>query len=121
VLEVQVVFGCEAYVTVPIPLELARRISGEPQVKLVPIAFSELMPHWLKMVGMLYAAGRTSERKASNIGSLFPDGRTPHHMRKAASSMAVRGYLGRVMVCGGTVSHYWLTEKGLALVETGQS
>ena len=119
-LDVQVAIGCDAYVTVPIPLELARRISGEPEVKLVPVAGSDLMPHWNRLIGMLHAAGRTSELKASDIASLFPNGRTPRSMQAAASALARRGILGRVLVCGGTASHYWLTPKGLDLLQRGE-
>jgi hypothetical protein len=119
-LAIQVALGCDAYVTVPIPLELARRITGEPEVKLVPVAGSDLMPHWLKLIEMMYAAERTSKRRASDIASLFPDGHTPKSMQGAASAMARRGILGRVLVCGGTASHYWLTEEGLALFERSE-
>jgi hypothetical protein len=104
-------------VALDIPLELARRISGEPEVKLVPVAGSDLMPHWIRLIGMLHAAGRTSEPKASDIASLFPNGRTPRSIQAAASALARRGILGRILVCGGTASHYWLTEEGLSLIE----
>ncbi len=125
-LDVQVALGCDAYltldlstpavVTVPIPLDLARRISGEPKIKLVSVdgAHHDLKPHWLRLIGMIQAAGMTSERKARDIASLFPDRRTPKTMQGAAAALARRGILGRVPV--HPASHYWLTEKGLALV-----
>ena len=115
-LDVQVALGCDAYVTVPIPLELARRIAQVPEVKLVAVegAHHDLKPHWLRLIGLIQAAGMTSERKASDIASLFPDRRTPKTMQGAAAALARRGILGRVPV--HPASHYWLTEKGLALV-----
>jgi hypothetical protein len=57
----------------------------------------------------------TSERKASDIASLFPDRRTPKTMIGAAAALARRGILGRVPV--HPASHYWLTEEGLSLIE----
>ena len=103
-------------VALDIPRELARRISGEPEVKLVSVegANHDLKPHWLRLIGLMQAAGMTSERKASDIASLFPDRRTPKTMIGAAAALARRGILGRVPV--HPASHYWLTEKGLALV-----
>ena len=99
-----------------IPLDLARRISGEPEIKLVSVegAHHDLKPHWLRLIGLIQAAGMTSKRKARDIASLFPDHRTPKTMQGAAAALARRGILGRVPV--HPASHYWLTEKGLALV-----
>jgi hypothetical protein len=115
-LAIQVAFGCDAHVTVPIPLDLARRISGEPEVKLVSVegANHDLKPHWVTLMELMLAAGMTSERKASDIASLYADQRTPMPLRGASVALWRRGLLGRVPVKFG--SHYWLTEKGLALV-----
>lgn len=113
-LNIQVSTGC---VTVPIPLELARRISGEPEIKLVtaPRLPSPLLPHWLRLLELMLAAGMTSERKASGIASLYADQRTPKPMRGAAVALWRRGLLGRVPVQSS--SHYWVTEQGLALLD----
>jgi hypothetical protein len=115
-LAIQVALGCDAYVTVPIPLELARRITGEPEVKLVPVegTHHNLKPHWVTLMELMLAAGMTSERKASDIASLYADQRTPMPLRGASVALWRRGILGRVPV--HPASHYWLTEKGLALV-----
>ena len=112
-LDIQVALG-GAVVTVPIPLELARRIAQVPEVKLVAVEGSDLMPHWLKLMEMLHAAGRTSERKASDIASLYADQRTPKPMRGAAVALWRRGLLGRVPVQSG--SHYWVTEQGITML-----
>ena len=107
-------------VALDIPLELARRIAQVPEVKLVSVegANHDLKPHWLRLIGLMQAAGMTSERKASDIASLFPDRRTPKPMIGAAAALARRGILGRVPV--HPASHYWLTEKGLALFERSE-
>jgi len=107
----------QAHVTIPIPLELARRIASVPEIKLVtaPRMPSPLLPHWLLLVEKMLAAGMTSERKASGIASLYADQRTPKPMRGAAVALWRRGLLGRVPVQSG--SHYWVTEQGLALLD----
>ena len=101
-------------VALDIPLDLARRISGEPEVKLVAVEGADLKPHWIQLMEKMLAAGMTSERKASGIASLYSDQRTPKPMRGAAVALWRRGLLGRVPVQSG--SHYWVTEQGLDLL-----
>jgi hypothetical protein len=114
-LDIQVSFGCDAYVTVPIPLDLARRIAQVPEIKLVPVeGAADIQPHWMRLMERMLSAGMTAERKASNIGSLYPNQRTPKPMRGAAVALWRRGLLGRIPVQSG--SHYWLTAKGLDML-----
>ena len=125
VLEFKVALGCDAYltldlsnpaiVTVPIPLDLARRIAQVPEVKIVHAeGIVDLMPHWVTLMELMLAAGLTSKLKASNIASLYPEKTTPKPMRGAAVALWRRKLLGRVAV--DSASHYWLTEKGLAVL-----
>lgn len=111
-LDIQVALG-GAVVTVPIPLDLARRISGEPEVKLVQVAGADLKPHWLHLLQRLKELGAHDKRSARPLFALYY-GPTPPSMRGAAMALWRREYLGRTSAPGG--SHYWLTEKGQRLL-----
>lgn len=114
--------GCKrSEVRVPIPADLVRRITGEPEVKILPVSVDseamELKPHWLRLLALVRASGCHQKLTAKPLASILGSVTHPQ-MRGAAMALWKRGYLSRVSARGG--SHYWVTVKGQRLLNSAQ-